>query len=166
MRGKCRPTGRFFYWLLISVVLTITTQLSHAAKSTRVVDTIYRADGSVAAGTLVISWPAFTTGRGEVIAAGRISVKIGSGGMVDTLLVPNTGSSPASFYTVIIKSDELKAHMSYLVGSGNEGKMQELEGRVQKHEAQLQRFGGIGASFGVLLTLLHLAIDYFKVHKP
>jgi len=61
MRGKCRPTGRFFYWLLISVILTITTQLSHAAKSTRVVDTIYRADGSVAAGTLVISWPAFTS---------------------------------------------------------------------------------------------------------
>ena len=35
----------------------------------------------------------------------------------------------------------MKAHMSYLVGSGNEGKMQEVEGRVQKYEAQLQCFG-------------------------
>ena len=61
---------------------------------------------------------------------------------------------------------ELKAHMSYLVGTGSEGKMQEIESQVQRHEAQLQRFGGIGAAFGVLLTLLHLAIDYFKVHRP
>lgn len=61
---------------------------------------------------------------------------------------------------------ELKAHMSYLVGTGSEGKMQELEARVQRHEAQLQRFGGVGAAFGVLLTLMHLAIDYFKVHRP
>jgi hypothetical protein len=61
---------------------------------------------------------------------------------------------------------ELKAHMRYLVGSGNEGKMQELDGRVQRNEAQLQRMGGIGAAFGVLLTLLHVAFDYLRVHRP
>ena len=61
---------------------------------------------------------------------------------------------------------ELKAHMRYLVGSGNEGKMQELDVRVQRNEAQLQRMGGIGAAFGVLLTLIHLAFDYLRVHRP
>lgn len=61
---------------------------------------------------------------------------------------------------------ELKAHMRYLVGSGSEGKMQELDVRVQRNEAQLQRMGGIGAAFGVLLTLVHLAVDYLRVHKP
>ena len=61
---------------------------------------------------------------------------------------------------------ELKAHMSYLVGTGSEGKMQELEARVQRHESQLQRIGGVGAAFGVLLTLLHVFIDYFRIHKP
>ncbi len=61
---------------------------------------------------------------------------------------------------------ELKAHMSYLVGTGSEGKMQELEVRVQRHESQLQRIGGVGATFGVLLTLLHVFIDYFRIHKP
>ncbi len=61
---------------------------------------------------------------------------------------------------------ELKAHMSYLVGTGNEGKMQELEGRVRLHDQALQRLRGVGAAFGVLLTLVHLAIDYLKVHRP
>jgi len=58
---------------------------------------------------------------------------------------------------------ELKANMRWLIGTGNEGKMQDIEERVQKHEAYLQRLGGIGAAFGVLLTLIHLAIDYLKV---
>ena len=35
---------------------------------------------------------------------------------------------------------EVKAHMRWLVGNGNEGKMQELEERVGRHEAFLQRF--------------------------
>lgn len=61
---------------------------------------------------------------------------------------------------------ELKAHMRYLVGTGNEGKMQELDSRIQRNEAQLQRMGGIGAAFGVLLTLVHLAFDYLRVHRP
>ncbi len=61
---------------------------------------------------------------------------------------------------------ELKAHMSWLVGSGNEGKMQELEERVRKHDQGLQRLSGMGAAFGVLLTLVHVAIDYLRVHRP
>jgi hypothetical protein len=166
MRHTCRPIGRLFCWILTGVLLTTLSTTGHAARTTRVNDTVYRADGLAAAGTLVISWPAFTSANNEAVAAGRMTVPIGANGAVDVALVPNTGSTPASFYTVIVKSNELKAHMSYLVGSGNEGKMQELEGRVQKHEAQLQRFGGIGAVFGVLLTLTHLAIDYFKVHRP
>lgn len=56
--------------------------------------------------------------------------------------------------------------MAWLVGGGNEGKIQELERRVQRHETQLQRLGGMGAAFGVLLTMLHLAFDYLRAHKP
>ncbi len=61
---------------------------------------------------------------------------------------------------------ELKAHMSWLVGNGNEGKMQDLEERVRRHDAQLQRIGGVGAAFGVLLTLLHVGIDFLRAHRP
>lgn len=59
---------------------------------------------------------------------------------------------------------ELKAHMRWLVGNGSPGRLQELERRVEDHEKFVQRAGGIGAAVGVLLTLVHLAIDYMRVH--
>ena len=57
---------------------------------------------------------------------------------------------------------ELKAHMRWIVGNGNEGKIQELETRIQKHEAALQRTAGIGVAAGVLLTIMHLALDSMR----
>lgn len=57
---------------------------------------------------------------------------------------------------------ELKAHMSWIVGNGNEGKIQELECRIQKHEAALQRTAGVGVAAGILLTIMHLALDSMK----
>jgi hypothetical protein len=53
--------------------------------------------------------------------------------------------------------------MRWIVGNGNEGKIQELEARIRKHEAALQRAAGLGAAAAVLLTIVHLAIDSFKV---
>jgi hypothetical protein len=58
---------------------------------------------------------------------------------------------------------ELKADMRWLVGNGNEGKMHEIEERVERHEAYLQRFTGIAAAAGCLLTLFHVAIDYLRL---
>jgi hypothetical protein len=57
---------------------------------------------------------------------------------------------------------ELKAHMRWIVGNGNEGKIQELEQRVQRHESFLQRYTGIAAAVVGLLTLLHIAVDYLR----
>lgn len=57
---------------------------------------------------------------------------------------------------------ELKAHMRFIVGNGNEGKIQELELRIQKHEAALQRTAGLGVAAGVLLTLFHVLLDSFR----
>ena len=58
---------------------------------------------------------------------------------------------------------ELKTHMRWIVGNGNEGKIQELETRIRKHEAALQRTAGIGVAAGILLTIVHLALDSMKV---
>lgn len=58
---------------------------------------------------------------------------------------------------------ELRAHMAWLVGNGNEGKMQELEQRIKRQEVSLYRLGGMGAAVGGALTLVHLALDYMKV---
>ncbi len=59
---------------------------------------------------------------------------------------------------------ELKAHMRWLIGDGNQGRVQELEQRVGRHEAVLQRAIGIGAASSVLLTLVHIGIDYLRLH--
>jgi hypothetical protein len=57
---------------------------------------------------------------------------------------------------------ELKAHMRWIVGNGNEGKMQELEQRIARHEGFMQKVMGVGGSITVLLTLVHLAFDYLR----
>ena len=56
MKTKYRPTGRFFCWILTGILLLAAAVPSLAARTTRVNDTVYRADGQPAAGTLVISW--------------------------------------------------------------------------------------------------------------
>ncbi len=58
---------------------------------------------------------------------------------------------------------DLKANMRWIVGNGNQGKMQEIEERVERHEAYLQRFTGIATAVGCLLTVFHLAIDYLRL---
>ncbi len=66
-------------------------------------------------------------------------------------------------HRVLTDLSELKAHMRWLVGGGNEGKIQEIECKVQKHEAFLQRAGGIIAAIAALMMLIHFAFDYLRV---
>jgi hypothetical protein len=56
----------------------------------------------------------------------------------------------------------LKTHMLWLIGNGNPGKFQELEHRVEQHEAYLQRFTGIATAVAGVLTLFHVAIDLLR----
>jgi len=65
--------------------------------------------------------------------------------------------------TVLADLAELKTHLRWLIGNGNPGRFQELESRVERHETMLQRGLGVGAALGVLLTLVHIAIDYLRV---
>ncbi|HEY1731571.1 MAG TPA: hypothetical protein VGG15_07470 [Terriglobales bacterium] len=64
---------------------------------------------------------------------------------------------------VLSDLSELKANMRWVIGNGGQGKMQEIEERVERHEAYLQRFTGIAAAVGCLLTLFHVAIDYLRM---
>ena len=66
--------------------------------------------------------------------------------------------------TVLADLAELKAHMRYLVGSGNDGRVHELAERVARHERFVQRAAGIGVALGGLLTLIHVGIDYLRLH--
>jgi hypothetical protein len=77
-----------------------------APATTHVSDTVYRADGTPASGTVLISWPAFTTADSKPVAAGSESVTLGSEGEFATDLVPNAGATPAgSYYLVVFQLD-------------------------------------------------------------
>ena len=81
---------------------------------TTISDTVYRADGTAASGTVLISWPAFQTAEGDAVAAGNQSVEIGTGGSLTTQLVPNVGASPAgTYYTVVFQLDDGTVRTEY-----------------------------------------------------
>jgi hypothetical protein len=80
---------------------------SQSPSTSTIADTVYRADGTLAGGTLLISWPTFSTAAGQSVAAGRKSVTLGPAGALSVALVPNTGATPAgTFYTVVYQLDD------------------------------------------------------------
>lgn len=70
--------------------------------TTTVQGTVYRADGGVASGTLLVSWPSFSTAAGQAVAAGSLSATIGANGTVSLNLVPNSGAYPAGTYYKVV----------------------------------------------------------------
>jgi hypothetical protein len=74
---------------------------------TMVQDTLYRADGSAAHGTIAIRWIGFSTSAGEAVAAGETTFTTDANGGIVIPLIPNTGSTPfGSYYKVVIKLDD------------------------------------------------------------
>ncbi|MDP9264086.1 MAG: hypothetical protein M3O85_07190 [Acidobacteriota bacterium] len=104
-----RPAGRLFY-CLISVLLAVG--VTHGAPptppaTTTISDVIYRADGSTAAGTLLITWPAFTTADNRAVPAGSMSLAIGPFGAINLALTPNQGATPSgTYYKVVMKLND------------------------------------------------------------
>ena len=56
----------------------------------------------------------------------------------------------------------LKSQMQQLFGIGQPGRLAQLEERVERHERSMQRMRGLVGAAGGLLTVLHVAIDYFR----
>ena len=70
-------------------------------------DTVYRADGTPAQGTVLLSWQAFTTTAGQAVTPGSLLVTLDSSGGFNASLAPNTGASPAgTYYKAIFKLDD------------------------------------------------------------
>ena len=71
-------------------------------KLTTIADTVLKADGTPASGTLLVSWPAFVTAGGTGVPAGASSFTLGANGALSVKLVPNAGATPiGSYYTVV-----------------------------------------------------------------
>jgi hypothetical protein len=84
--------------------------------TTTIQDTVYRADGTPAGGTIVVSWPAFTTAAGQAIAAGNTSVTLGPNGALLLALTPNAGATPTgTYYTAVLHLDDGTTSQQYWV---------------------------------------------------
>jgi hypothetical protein len=95
-------------------VMTITGAAQVA--TTQVADTIYHADGTVATGTVLISWPAFTTSNGDSVPSGSASAVITARGALSVQLIPNAGSTPiGSYYTAVFHLDDSSVSRQYWV---------------------------------------------------
>jgi trimeric autotransporter adhesin len=87
-----------------------------AIATTQVTDTIYRADGTAAGGTVIVSWPSFTTSSGQSVSSGSTSATLGAGGSLSLQLVPNAGSNPmGSYYTAVFHLDDGSVNREYWV---------------------------------------------------
>ena len=103
--------GRWMATLLLVVLATAS-----AVSTTQVADTVYRADGTVASGSVVISWGAFTTSAGQEIAGGSTSATIAADGTFSVQLAANAGATPVgTYYTALYHLDDGSVTREYWV---------------------------------------------------
>ncbi|MES2391326.1 MAG: hypothetical protein V4555_06785 [Acidobacteriota bacterium] len=103
---------------LVSLVFALMAGWANSATgqvtTTTVQDTVYRADGTPAGGSVVVSWNAFTTAGGQSVAAGGTTVTLGTGGLLTVALAPNAGSTPmGNYYTAIYHLNDGTTNREY-----------------------------------------------------
>ncbi len=107
--------GPFAPVLLFPFVVSMAAH-AQAISTTTVQGTVYDASGAPASGTLLISWPAFTTAASQSVSAGSTSVTIGADGFVSVNLAPNLGATPAGlYYTVVYQLSDGTVNTEYWV---------------------------------------------------
>jgi|SRR5579863_330655 hypothetical protein len=112
MRDVCRPMRRLFLLLL----LTASVTQGQSLPLTTISDVVSEADGAPAQGTLLISWPEFTTSTGQAVAAGNTNVELGAGGTLSVALVPNVGATPPNtIYTVVFQLSDGTVRIEYWI---------------------------------------------------
>src|SRR5437879_6585514 len=83
---------------------------------TTISDVVYRANGETASGTVVITWPTFTTRDNKAVAAGELSAVIGPSGLLTLALAPNEGATPGgTYYKVVYKLSDGTTSTEYWV---------------------------------------------------
>lgn len=115
-RRSLAPIWRLALTLAAGLALLAPTGARGQVATTTVQGTIYRADGTPATGTALVSWPAFTTPQAQAVAAGSLSAAIGANGYLSVNLTPNAGAVPAgSYYTVVYHLSDGTVNREYWV---------------------------------------------------
>ncbi len=108
-RGMGRALG-------VVLLILVSLRLQGQVATTTIADTIYRADGTLATGTVIVSWPAFTTAAGQAVPGGSTSAPIATGGVLSMKLAANAGATPAgTFYTAVYHLDNGSVSREYWV---------------------------------------------------
>ncbi len=152
-----RPAGRlFFCWFVLAVAILAGAAPARAATSkTLIQDVLYHADGTPAKGTLLISWPAFTTADGQAVAAGSLSANVGADGSVALSLFPNTGSTPqGSYYTVVLDLDDGRSTEYWVVPQVPQATVAALRSKLVPRSQAMQFVGRdyVDSSIATALT--------------
>ncbi len=101
---------------LIVMLAMLPVRMDAQVTTTTVQGTIYRADGTAASGTVIVSWPSFSTNTGEAVAAGSTTATIGADGFVTLSLAPNEGAYPeGSYYTAVYHLGDGTVNKEYWV---------------------------------------------------
>ena len=100
-RREWLHTGRWMALSLLGMALSWAAG-AQAVSTTTVQGTVYLANGRPGAGTLSVSWAAFTTANNQAVAAGRTTVTIAPDGFMSVNLAPNQGATPAGLYYTAI----------------------------------------------------------------
>ncbi len=102
--------------LVLAVMAVVPPRAVAQVSTTTVQGAVYRADGTPASGTLLISWSAFTTPQNQAVAAGSLSTAIGADGFVSVNLTPNAAALPAgSYYTAVYHLSDGTVNKEYWV---------------------------------------------------
>jgi len=100
--------------LALALLSLSTTLQAQGPALTTISDTVYRADGTTASGTVLISWPTFESAAGDAVAAGNLAVTIGPLGAFTAQLVPNVGATPAgTLYVAVFQLDDGTVRTEY-----------------------------------------------------
>lgn len=114
MTQTSRRLERLFCCLISGIALLALPARGAEPNKTIIADTLYRADGTPARGTLLISWPAFSSADGKPVAAGTLTVKIAPTGSVNIPLLPTQGATPAgTAYKVVASLDDGSTSTEY-----------------------------------------------------
>jgi hypothetical protein len=97
-------------------------RVSQKAACEMMCETVKRLDkelngnGQPGTGTLVVSWPSFTTASGQLVTAASTTMPIAPDGFVSVSLAPNQGATPAGlYYTAIFYLSDGAVNTQYWV---------------------------------------------------
>ena len=158
MRIELRAGGWWGLAGLLGLLLLVCGEagLAQGVTTTTVQGTVYLANGAPGSGTLLVSWPAFTTTTNLAVAAGKATVTIGSDGFVSVNLAPNLGANPAGlYYTAVFHLSDGTVNTEYwVIPAAATASLAQVRARLMPAAQAVQTVNLIGTMRGVLMSSL------------